>query len=595
MEPHPDPRSLLRRNGQAGNAGNPRIGVELLGTRGRDTIFTGAGLSVDGAAVGQAAVLVHREGPARFAVLSGPGCGGPWTPWSPARTTRHDLRRGAQPALALCEPGGTRTYRGDMQVVEGAATRRRSTSSPSRTTCAAWSPARSSASWGDSGRRTRAERAEGPGRRGPQLRTLGHLELLRQDVRHDLVPGLRGRAGAPGTTTSLEHPLTDRAVAETTGQVRRWPNGRFARTEFSSSTGGWTAGGEFPAVEDLGDATASNPHRNWSVYITASTLGRPARHRTRHRDARHPAQRPRRRRRPGPAVTVDTTTGPVDLSGDPYARGSGSEEQLVHRVDLQSRTRSGPTSSGSTRVLGRRPGGTAEMDPWTAAVPPDRRGAIGGAGRSPSPGERVARSWSRPTPVRPARSYGGSGGRDAWGSLLGARRHGDGPACGIYGSAEALATRGGGDLRVWVDAAYGGLLGRSAAGRGATHWADRVRAGGTGGVAREISAVGGGRSRRGVGALPADAGAGRRPGRAGALLAGHARPRRLHRPRPMASSDEFWIRLRDESTALARTGDMDYARRIGLPTNSTEPLVPTRRRPCDAVHPPARAPLRSYS
>jgi hypothetical protein len=42
-------------------------------------------------------------------------------------------------------------------------------------------------------------------------------------------------------------------------------NGSVAVAEFSSSSGGWTAGGTFPAVEDLGDATASNPNNRWTT------------------------------------------------------------------------------------------------------------------------------------------------------------------------------------------------------------------------------------------------------------------------------------------------------------------------------------------
>jgi hypothetical protein len=45
-----------------------------------------------------------------------------------------------------------------------------------------------------------------------------------------------------------------------------------ARTEFSSSTGGWTAGGAFPAVDDVGDAVSSNPNHAWSTSMTRSAI-----------------------------------------------------------------------------------------------------------------------------------------------------------------------------------------------------------------------------------------------------------------------------------------------------------------------------------
>ena len=74
-----------------------------------------------------------------------------------------------------------------------------------------------------------------------------------------------------GQLTSNEHPLANEAIAATTGVVRI-RDGAVARTEFSSSTGGWTAGGVFPAVEDLGDAIDRNPNHDWTVGITVGQI-----------------------------------------------------------------------------------------------------------------------------------------------------------------------------------------------------------------------------------------------------------------------------------------------------------------------------------
>ena len=64
---------------------------------------------------------------------------------------------------------------------------------------------------------------------------------------------------------------TDAAIAATDGLVRLFADGSVARTEFSSSSGGYTldaeALGGFPAREDLGDATAANPNNTWSVTL----------------------------------------------------------------------------------------------------------------------------------------------------------------------------------------------------------------------------------------------------------------------------------------------------------------------------------------
>ena len=74
-----------------------------------------------------------------------------------------------------------------------------------------------------------------------------------------------------GALTNNENPLADTAIVDTVGLVRL-RDGEVARSEFSSSTGGWTAGGVFPAVEDLGDAIDRNPNHDWSVQIDVSDI-----------------------------------------------------------------------------------------------------------------------------------------------------------------------------------------------------------------------------------------------------------------------------------------------------------------------------------
>jgi SpoIID/LytB domain protein len=71
---------------------------------------------------------------------------------------------------------------------------------------------------------------------------------------------------------------TDAAVSATTGQVRictgspGCPAGTVAHTEYSSSSGGESAGGTFPAVVDNGDATASNPNHSWTASVPVTTI-----------------------------------------------------------------------------------------------------------------------------------------------------------------------------------------------------------------------------------------------------------------------------------------------------------------------------------
>jgi len=78
-----------------------------------------------------------------------------------------------------------------------------------------------------------------------------------------------GGAGLNGT--KLEAANTTKARDLTWQAVRLFDsNGAIARTEFSSSTGGWTAGGTFPAVQDVGDDVS--PTHNWTQDVPVATI-----------------------------------------------------------------------------------------------------------------------------------------------------------------------------------------------------------------------------------------------------------------------------------------------------------------------------------
>ncbi|MGH1489707.1 MAG: SpoIID/LytB domain-containing protein [Acidimicrobiales bacterium] len=68
------------------------------------------------------------------------------------------------------------------------------------------------------------------------------------------------------------HSQTDAAVAATTDLVRLNPDGTVARTEFSSSSGGYTAGGDFPAVPDDGDDVDGNTRHDWTRTVDLSSF-----------------------------------------------------------------------------------------------------------------------------------------------------------------------------------------------------------------------------------------------------------------------------------------------------------------------------------
>jgi peptidoglycan hydrolase-like amidase len=80
---------------------------------------------------------------------------------------------------------------------------------------------------------------------------------------------------------SAETPITDLAVTDTGDEVRLTSTGEVADTEYSASSGGYTAGGPYPAVPDLGDSVcygggtayaSCNPVHSWSATVTTSAL-----------------------------------------------------------------------------------------------------------------------------------------------------------------------------------------------------------------------------------------------------------------------------------------------------------------------------------
>jgi SpoIID/LytB domain protein len=73
---------------------------------------------------------------------------------------------------------------------------------------------------------------------------------------------------------SSTHPRTDAAIAATTDVVRLNDDGTVARTEFASSSGGYTAGGDFPAVVDEGDSISLNRNATWRVTVDLDGLER---------------------------------------------------------------------------------------------------------------------------------------------------------------------------------------------------------------------------------------------------------------------------------------------------------------------------------
>ncbi len=75
---------------------------------------------------------------------------------------------------------------------------------------------------------------------------------------------------------SAENPISNLAVSATAGQILKTSNGSIALAYYSSSTGGYTAGGPFPAVVDSGDSICTpdicNPFHTWHESLSYTQI-----------------------------------------------------------------------------------------------------------------------------------------------------------------------------------------------------------------------------------------------------------------------------------------------------------------------------------
>ncbi|WP_430335119.1 SpoIID/LytB domain-containing protein [Rhodococcus sp. ACT016] len=250
-------------NTTLGRLDDPWVGVRLVGRDDkRVDVFSQAGLNVAGRYFGanSAAHLTPTPGGADVTVTD--GCTGReiWrgstnVPWvDPVN------RAGNRPAnehLRMCD--GNVPYRGSIGAL--------------RDGNGAWRtvnrvlmddylygvvPAESVASWGDSGG-MQALRAQAIAARSYSAaeRRYGYAQTC--DTQSCQVYG----------GSSREDRRTSDAVNSTAGMVLKRGN-QIMAAEFSSSSGGYTAGGVFPAVVDDGDAVS--PNRNWSQTVSAGAI-----------------------------------------------------------------------------------------------------------------------------------------------------------------------------------------------------------------------------------------------------------------------------------------------------------------------------------
>jgi SpoIID/LytB domain protein len=256
-----------------GNQPNTPITVQLTWLDGRDLVVTsGADFTVGGVLVsgGHAARLQARTD-GTFLLSTRYSCegGDVWStvvPTSRVQSTVGDPGNNLSHMLSACTGGEGRQYRGELSLTTSGGSHRTINTVYMEDYLRGVVPRESPAAWGDAagGRGIEALRAQ-----AVAARSYAYAEN-RSVAKTCDTTACQVYAGAGRAGVSQEDPRTDAAIATTATSVLRGGNGAIVRTEFSSSTGGWSAGGQFPAVRDDGDV--ASPYNRWTQGVAGSTI-----------------------------------------------------------------------------------------------------------------------------------------------------------------------------------------------------------------------------------------------------------------------------------------------------------------------------------
>ncbi|MEE3852248.1 SpoIID/LytB domain-containing protein [Gordonia sp. LSe1-13] len=234
----------------AGKVDRPEISVILTG-KNSVNVHADAGMRVGGQMVapGQAVSLSGGTATIRN------GCGGGVVRSVPAQFVEPiNMGPSRPPAEFLKYCGSNQAYRGALGFDGGRAANRIHIDDYVKGVI----PKESVPGWADSGG-LEALKAQAVAARTYALAAIAGGKRI-DDTQNSQVYG--GVAG--------EDPRTNRAADETAGQILL-QGGKPAFTEFSASTGGYSAGGRFPAVRDDGDTVS--PNHNWTATISAGSVG----------------------------------------------------------------------------------------------------------------------------------------------------------------------------------------------------------------------------------------------------------------------------------------------------------------------------------
>lgn len=481
----------------ASDAPTGNVSVELEAQSGRDLIATGPGLKVNGATTGSGAVRVRTVTGGLQVDVAG-GCGGPWQAQGPARS-QVDVSTsggsGLDGLVQLCTSAGVRGYEGFFRVVPSPEGQQTVNYVPLDGYLRGVVPRESPASWADlgGGAGMNALQAQAVAARSYALSSQWRSWAMTCDTINCQVYGGAWFTPAGGARRSLYDARSDRAVSSTTGEVRRGAAGRIARTEFSASTGGYTAGGAFPAVRDDGDGIVANPNRSWTLQQTLTQVS------ARLGVGEVRGIRVTGRTGLGPdggrvtQVTVDTASGVKTLTGAQVRSRLGLKSDWFTLSSISDADARAYVDSLFVDLLGR-PADGQGLTTWVGAL---QRGstreyvARGVAASSERYAQIVDRLY-----VEALGRHADASGRATWvATLEGPATYND-VAASVYGSSEAVQRLGAGSLEAWVDGVYQRALGRAADPAGLRSWTEFARSYGTVAAARGVVVSGEARERR---------------------------------------------------------------------------------------------------
>jgi SpoIID/LytB domain protein len=260
------------------NGGN--VLVAMTENSGGSLIATAASglVNVPGGSTAAAVEIVPNAGNTAFSVYTGAGCGGPWAgPVGGAVTTATTSAQNGGP-IDLCEAGPSIEVHGTLTALFNSTPSSRVVNTlPLEQYVADVAPSESPATWSLLGGA------------GPQNMDWGFQQSEAQTVaaRSYVEANPMGFGGYADTCdqTCQSYPgmkfesLSSIAAAlDTAGQVMV-TNGTstVATTQYSASSGGYSAGAQFPAVVDAGDAvcvsaSVCNPNHNWTATLSVSSI-----------------------------------------------------------------------------------------------------------------------------------------------------------------------------------------------------------------------------------------------------------------------------------------------------------------------------------